>query len=104
MDEDKKKLEFIQELNENGFLVEMLKSCKQYLNIDFNEDNELIHNLIVTSAEYLLNAGVKPQISSMLYRQLICLLVFNFYEKRDNEKMNIFISNMINQLRYSQDV
>lgn len=103
-DKDKKKLEFIQELNENGFLDEMLKSCKQYLNIDFDEDNELIMNLIVMSVEYLLNAGVKYQGYSILYRQLISLLVFNFYEKRDNEKMNIFISNMINQLRYSQDV
>lgn len=103
-DKDKKKLEFIQELNENGFLDEMLKSCKQYLNIDFSDDNELISNLIVMSVEYLLNAGVKYQEYSILYKQLISLLVFNFYEKRDNEKMNIFISNMINQLRYSQDV
>lgn len=103
-DKDKKKLEFLQGLNENEFIREMVIKCKQYLNIDFNEDNELIINLIVMSVEYLLNAGVKFQQYSVLYKQLICLLVFNFYEKRDNEKMNIFISNMINQLRYSQDV
>ena len=103
-DKDNKKLEFIQELNESKFLKEMLKSCKQYLNLDFEEDDKLISNLIVMSVEYLLNAGVKYQEYSVLYKQLISLLVFNFYEKRDNEKMNIFISNMINQLRYSQDV
>lgn len=95
--------------DDREFVIEMVKKCKQYLNIDedeygFNEDNELIISLIFMSIEYLLNAGVKFQRNSVLYKQLISLLVFNFYEKRDNEKMNIFISNMINQLRYSQDV
>ena len=95
--------------DDEEFIKEMVIKCRQYLNIDedeygFNEDIELIISLIFMSIEYLLNAGVKFQKDSILYKQLISLLVFNFYEKRDNEKMNIFISNMINQLRYSQDV
>jgi hypothetical protein len=103
---DDKKLDRLRyELDDDGFIKAMVSKCKQYLNIEigFEEDDDLIEILVVSSIEYLFNAGVKYQ-SSILYRQLICLLVFNFYEKRDNEKMNIFISNMINQLRYSQDV
>lgn len=107
---DEKLASLMREIKDDEeFIKEMVKKCRQYLNIDedeygFNEDIELIISLIFMSIEYLLNAGVKFQKDSILYKQLISLLVFNFYEKRDNEKMNIFISNMINQLRYSQDV
>lgn len=39
-----------------------LKEIKEYLRVDFDEDDILLQTLIYAAEEYLLNAGIKKRL------------------------------------------
>lgn len=81
-----------------------LDVVKKYINIDFDDDDDLIKGLIESAVVYLKNSGVSEnEQNEKLYRLALCLLVRSFYDDRENDKMNLYISNLINQMRYCDD-
>lgn len=62
--------------------VKLLEHVKQYLRIDGDQDNDMLGLLINSAIEYLANAGVKKQ-ESTLYKLAVTMLVTHWYENRE---------------------
>lgn len=79
-----------------------LKELKGYLRIDGSEDDMVLTLLVEAAKEYLANAGVKEDASS-LYKLAIMLYVALHYENRDPsikiEKFNFALESIILQLK-----
>lgn len=60
----------------------LLEHVKQYLRIDGDQDNTMLGLLINSAKEYLANAGVEAQ-ESTLYKLAITMLVTHWYENRE---------------------
>lgn len=82
----------------NTFLEEL----KGYLRIDGSEDDIVLTLLVEAAKEYLVNAGVKEDTSS-LYKLAVMLYVALHYENRDPsvkiEKFNFALESIILQLK-----
>ncbi len=63
-------------------LEPLLEHVKQYLRIDGDHDDNMLGLLIDSAKEYLSNAGVKEQ-DSTLYRLAVTMLVTHWYEHRE---------------------
>lgn len=61
---------------------QLLEHVKEYLRIDGDQDDNMLGLLIDSAKEYLSNAGVKEQ-DSTLYRLAITMLVTHWYEHRE---------------------
>mgnify|MGYP001022356659 FL=1 len=85
-----------------------LNLVKNYLNVDFEDDDNLINALIESGEEYLKNAGVKDtQKSDKLYLLAISIFVHFHYIERERTtesnyslKNNNSLNNIIQQLKY----
>ena len=74
-----------------------LSIIKQYLKVDFDDDNELILSMQKAAEAYMENAGVTCSYESDLYRLAILLLVTNWYENRNS----VLVGTVSNKLVYS---
>lgn len=85
-----------------------LDLVKNYLNVDFEDDDNLINALIESGEEYLKNAGVKDtQKNDKLYLLAISIFVHFYYIERERTtennyslKNNNSLNNIIQQLKY----
>lgn len=87
-----------------------LKEIKEYLRVDFEEDDILLQILIYAAEEYLLNAGIKKDYSKSLYKLAISLLVKHWYDNRDSvaigsttKKLEFSLNSILVQLKYCGD-
>lgn len=87
-----------------------LKEIKEYLRVDFEEDDILLQNLIYAAEEYLLNAGIKKDYSKSLYKLAISLLVKHWYDNIDSvaigsttKKLEFSLNSILVQLKYCGD-
>lgn len=86
-----------------------LEELKEYLRIDDNEQDALLEGIVQAAETYLVNAGIKVNYSSDLYKLAVMLLVSHWYENRIIEhsgrytsKVNFGFETIITQLRYCQ--
>ncbi|MNP59274.1 Phage gp6-like head-tail connector protein [compost metagenome] len=63
-----------------------IQKVKDYLRVDYDDDDLLIVGFMAAAKEYLLNAGVPERENSELYNMVILMLVALFYENRESEK------------------
>ena len=88
--------------------TERLNLVKNYLNVDFEDDDNLINALIESGEEYLKNAGVKDtQKNDKLYFLALSIFVHFHYIERERTtennyslKNNNSLNNIIQQLKY----
>ncbi|MDU4696397.1 MAG: head-tail connector protein [Paenibacillus sp.] len=85
-----------------------LQRVKDYLRIDYEDDDLMIMGFISAAKEYLSNAGVPERSQSELYNIVILMLVALFYENRDvsdkDVKIPTVIMNFIVQLSCKREV
>ena len=74
-----------------------LSTIKQYLKVDFEDDDELILSMQKAAEAYMENAGVTCSYESDLYQLAILLLVTNWYENRNA----VLVGTVSNKLEYS---
>lgn len=74
-----------------------LSMIKQYLKVDFDDDDELILSMQKAAESYVKNAGVTCSYESDLYQLAILLLVTNWYENRNA----VLVGTVSNKLEYS---
>ncbi len=85
-----------------------LSTVKNYLKIDFDDDDELINMLIATAKEYIINAIGNFDESKSSHKLLLLSIVANLYEDRSfmspksNEKTSYPIKSLITQLQLSE--
>ncbi|KAF9118333.1 hypothetical protein BGX30_004651, partial [Mortierella sp. GBA39] len=60
-----------------------LQNVKEYLRVDYDEDDFLITGFITAAKEYLRNAGVSDGQEGELYSIVVLMLVSLFYENRE---------------------
>ncbi|MED5017926.1 head-tail connector protein [Paenibacillus chibensis] len=75
-----------------------LQYVKDYLRVDYEDDDLLINGFISAAKQYLRNAGVADQEESDLYNTVILMLVSLFYENREVTDKDIKIPTVINTL------
>lgn len=87
-----------------------LRELKEYLRIDFEEDDILLRSLLLAAEEYLYNAGIKRDYKKSLYSLAIKLLVKHWYDNREcvvagnvNNKLEYSLNAILAQLRYCGD-
>lgn len=73
-----------------------LQKVKDYLRVDYEEDDGLIGGLVLAAEEYLKNAGVQGQEDSDLYEVVVLMLTGLFYESRGIVEKDIKIPSVIN--------
>lgn len=84
-----------------------LQRVKDYLRVDYDDDDMLIAGFIAAAKEYLSNAGVPERPDSELYNIVILMLVALFYENREADKdikIPTVIMNFIVQLSCKKEV
>lgn len=85
-----------------------LQHVKDYLRVDYDEDDHLITGFIAGAKEYLRGAGVTDQQNNELYNIVILMLVALFYENREvtdkDIKIPTVIQNFIVQLSVQSGV
>ena len=85
-----------------------LNFVKNYLKIDFDDDDELINMLIATAKEYVINAIGNFDESKATHKLLLLNIVANLYENRsfiaskNNENKAYPIKSLITQLQLSE--
>ena len=86
----------------------MLQEIKEYMKIDEDYDDLLIHSLILSAETYLYNSGVRQKYGNDLYGLAIKMLVLHWYENRevigDAKKLAFSLDNIITQLTYCYEV
>ena len=84
-----------------------LLSCKRYMRVDTDEDDELIQQVLMPAAkEYLANAGIpEPSGGRALYTLAVHALTLHYYDHRDAVGDEAMIPTnlrpIINQLKVS---
>lgn len=73
-----------------------LQNVKEYLRVDYDEDDFLITGFITAAKEYLRNAGVSDGQEGELYNIVVLMLVSLFYENREVTDKDIKIPTVIN--------
>lgn len=94
-------------------MIVTLLEAKEWLRVDFDEDDSLIDSLIVAAEMYLKNATNKTfDSSNELAKIFIRVLVTDWYENREYEmegktasiRVRHTIQSILNQLLYSGNV
>ena len=65
--------------------VERLEAAKQYMRVDFDEDDALIESLIVGADRYLYNAGIIREDDPEEYDTVVYDMVLNRYDNRGRD-------------------
>lgn len=75
-----------------------LQQVKDYLRVDYEEEDALISAMHLAAREYLKNAGVPEQPSSELYNHVIFMLTAIFYDNRGTTDKDIAIPSFLHHL------
>lgn len=82
----------------------LLEKVKVYLRIDDNYEDDFLGSLILSSIEYIKNAGVNFDESSELHKLCLSMIVCNWYEYRGvTPDIPIGAKNIISQLQYNYE-
>lgn len=85
-----------------------LETIKNYLKIDFDDDDVIINMLIATAKEYIINAIGFFDESKSAHKLLLFAIVANLYESRNflgtknNDKIAYTIKSLITQLQINE--
>jgi uncharacterized phage protein (predicted DNA packaging) len=86
-----------------------IEEIKEFLRIDYSEEDIFIHGLQLAAEEYMSNAGVNKDYNKELYKLAVKLLVSHWYENRTLEttgpnfhKVSFSLDTIITQLKYTQ--
>lgn len=86
-------------------LEELLIDIKQFLKVDFEEDDYEIMSLIIAAESYLINAGCIINHNNFLYILALKMLVSQWYDDMEmTNKSNYSLDAIIIQLKYSYEV
>jgi len=83
---------------------ERLQAAKDYMRVDFPEDDALITALLCAADEYLLDAGVRREYNPQRYDLIAWDMTLRAYENRggeNNAPMSVMARYMLNQLKFS---
>lgn len=79
-----------------------LESCKKYMGVDFDYDDETIESLMETAVDYLTGAGI-PESWSRKYELAVKRLTLHWYDSRNDiaadKPMPLGLRPLINQLK-----
>ncbi len=88
-----------------------LDEVKQFLRIDWEDEDTLLTTLQMAAEEYLKNAGVNKDYTKALYKLAVQLLISHWYENRNtvligsiSKKIEFSLQSIITQLVYTQEV
>lgn len=93
-----------------------LEEIKNYLRVDYDEDDDYIYSLIIASENYLYNAtGKQFNSRNELAKQCCRVLIYDWYKDKGltiratkntnvSEKVKYTVQSMIQQLKYCEDV
>jgi uncharacterized phage protein (predicted DNA packaging) len=90
-------------------MIVSLDEAKNWLRIDFNEDDALLTTLIGAAEEYLQNAtGIEYDNSNHLAKLFCMVLISDWYENREligkaSEQVRPIINSILMQLTYGGD-
>lgn len=81
-----------------------LQELKNYLRVDFEDDDPLIQSLQVAAEQYITNAGITKDYTMELYKLAVKLLVGHWYDNREvvgqAQKLAYSLESIIVQLKY----
>lgn len=87
-----------------------LNEIKEYIRVDYDDDDLLLEELKGAAEEYLTNAGINVNYKSRLYKLAIKMLVIHWYENREtvligsiSKSLEYSLSAILKQLRYCGD-
>ena len=64
---------------------ERLAACKQYMKVDYPDDDELICGFMDMCAEYLAGAGCVREVSPAMYDIICYAMTLNLYDGRASD-------------------
>lgn len=85
-----------------------LSTIKNFLKVDFDDDDQLINMLIAAAKEYIVNAIGNFDEDKATHNLLLLNIVANLYENRsflnskNNEKVAYTIKSLITQLQLNE--
>lgn len=81
------------------------KKAKDFLRVDFDEEDELIESLISASDNYLQNAGAKKDAGEKLYELGQLILISHWYDNREAigkaDKLAFSLQSILFQLKWA---
>lgn len=83
---------------------ERLQAAKDYMRVDFSDDDALITALLGAADEYLLSAGVRREYNPKRYDLIAWDMTLRTYENRGggtDAPMSLTARYMLNQLKFS---
>ena len=84
-----------------------IDELKEYLKVDYTDEDSTISGLQIAAEEYLTNAGINNDYSKELYKLGVKLLVSHWYDNRTilgkADKLPFNIDSIITQLKYTQE-
>lgn len=92
-----------------------LSVIKEYLKIDFDDDDRLLEMLLDAARKYLFDAvGYKPDETDERVKLLLLVLISDWYEHREymetsntqkiSQKVRYTVRSIILQLQYSEEI
>lgn len=81
---------------------ERLEAAKQYMRVDFDDDDSLIETLLAGADAYLNNAGIQRDDDPALYDSVAWDMALNRYDKRGEgtETLSPMARLNLNQLKF----
>lgn len=82
-----------------------LKEIKEFLRVDFDEDDALIGSLKLSAESYIKNAGSNTNdYANSIYKLAVLMLISHWYENREvigtGEKLAYSLECLLMQLQY----
>lgn len=91
---------------EKAALEERLDACKRYMKVDYDEDDELIAGLMMSSDAYLAGAGIRRDVSPAQHDLIVHAMTLQMYDARGTdtpqqalETVPPLVRQMFNQLK-----
>lgn len=85
---------------------ERLETCKRYMKVDYDEDDELIAGLMQANDAYLSSAGVRRDVSPAQHDLIVQAMTLQMYDARGTdtpqqalETVPPVVRSMFNQLK-----
>lgn len=88
--------------------MKVLSEVKEFLRIDFDDDDSLINTLIISAKTYIFNAtGKEFDQFNELHKLCLMILITHWYENREAvgkaEKLSFSLSSILTQIEYKAD-
>lgn len=83
----------------------ILDEVKEWLRVDFDDDNDMINSLIEDAKDYIYNAtGKEFDVDKRMHKRCLIFLVTQWYENREPtgkvDKMPFALESMLVQIQY----